>query len=278
VVRRVITINPGVAGNDIMTGGDGNNTLIGGSGSDTITLGIGYSIVIGDGGEALFNSSAIFTTVRTVDPGFGAADTITGASGSNVIMGGAGADSIIVNDLGDVILGDNGSATFNDAGVLLTVTSTDPTSGDNDTITTGVGANVVLGGPGADLITGGTGDDVIFGDQGKLTFNAVAGKSVLATAESLDAAAGGNDTLTGALGRNILFGGAGSDTLSGGDQGNVLVGDNAKATFTNGLLVTIESIDHSVGAADTFTALDGPTTVIGGAGADTSLQGVVMMW
>ena len=274
VLVNIVTINPSDAGSDQIIGGNGKNVIIGGSGSDSITLGIGYSAVLGDNGSASFTSSGTLISIQTTDTGSGAADNISGSGGSNVIFGGDGADTINVNDQSDVILGDNGSANYGSDGVLLSVSSSDPGNAGNNTITTGTGSNVVIGGSGSDRITGGIGDDIILGDQGSVSFNDIGGRSVLSSISSSYTSSGGGDTINAGGGNNIVFGGAGSDTITAGDGSNFLAGDNAQASFNGvGLLTSIQSIAPSDGAGDTISTLDGPTTIIGGAGSDNITTG-----
>ena len=266
--------NPSNGGNDTINAGNGTNVIIGGSGSDAIRLGVGYSVVLGDNGSATFSDTGVLSSVATSDPSSGAADTITGASGNNVIFGGAGADTINVNDLGDVILGDNGRATFNSAGQLLSLSSSDPSVGDSDTITTGIGSNVIFGGAGSDQITAGIGNNIILGDNGRASFNVVGGKSILSSVASTDSAIGAADRITAGNGRNIFFGGAGADYLSSGAGFSILAGDSASAVFdSTGLLVSIQTIDPTVGSGDTIRSTDGRTIVLGGAGADDIATG-----
>ncbi|MFN0077230.1 MAG: DUF4347 domain-containing protein, partial [Prosthecobacter sp.] len=270
----ITTINHSNGGNDILGGGDGNNVILGGFGADTITLGVGYSVVIGDNGSATMSNVGVLGTITTLDPSIGAADTITGANGNNVIFGGAGADIINVNDLGDVILGDHGSAIFNAAGLLLSLTSSNPNDGDADLITTGIGSNVIIGGVGADQITAGIGNNIILGDSGQASFNAVGGKSILASVATTDFDIGAADRIISGNGKNIVFGGAGADNLSSGAGFSILAGDNASALFdATGLLVSIQTEQPTVGNGDTIRSTDGRTIVLGGAGVDDIATG-----
>ena len=270
----ITTINYATAGNDIISGGDGNNVILGGSGADRITLGLGYSVVLGDNGSATFSDVGVIATIQTTATSSGDADIIRGTNGNNIIFGGTGADDIDVNDLGDVILGDFGSATFDASGVLLSLSTSDAGSGAADIIKTGVGANVIFGGAGADQITGGIGDDVLLGDYGTASFLSVGGKSILSQVLSSDTSTGDDDVLKGGGGKNVVFGGAGADSITSGAGSNILVGDNGQADFNStGLLTSIKTINAAVGGVDTITSDDGRTIVLGGAGADNITTG-----
>ena len=276
-LTNVTSSNPSNAGNNTITAGNGTNVIIGGSGSNNITLGIGKAYVIGKNGNASFSATGIISYITTSDTGFGGSDTVTGSNGNDVIFGGTGSDTINVNDLGDVIVGDNGNASFDSSGVLLSVSTSDASIGSADTITTGIGSNVVLGGAGADTIQAGNGNNIILGDCGTVVFFDVSGKSILSSVTSTDTAIGSGDNITVGSGRNIVFGGAGSDTINSGAGFNILVGDNGIAQFDSvgrtGLLVNIATLDPSIGSADQITATDGRSVILGGAGADNIRTG-----
>ena len=263
-------------GSDVITGGAGGNLILGGVGSDTITVGGGDDpapgdgspndsilgdIILGDNGRAEFDEAGVLTLIRTTAPAQGGNDTITGGTGANVILGGAGNDEIQAggDDLPDIILGDNGFASFLN-GVRQEISTSDPDNGGVDTITAGDGPNVLLGGSEGDTITGGGADDIILGDNGHATFNEA---GILTLIETTDPIQGGDDTITGGAGTNIIFGGAGGDTITvGGDSGNetpgdpqndgplgdIILGDNGRAEFDNdGILTFITTTDPEDG-------------------------------
>ena len=68
-------------------------------------------------------------------------------------------------DGNDIVLGDNGQATFRADGTVLSVATTSDNNGANDTIYGEGGDDVLVGGIGNDAIDGGTGNDLIFGDN-----------------------------------------------------------------------------------------------------------------
>ncbi|MGX5777766.1 calcium-binding protein, partial [Methylorubrum zatmanii] len=182
------SIDPGIGGDDTVTAKDGNVTVIGGAGADKITLGKGRQVVLGDSGSATFDGGKI-ATITSLATAIGGNDTITAADGDTTILGGAGADIIDVGAGNHVILGDSGKAAFA-AGVLVSIDSIDPETGDDDTVTAKDGNVTVIGGAGADTIALGKGRQVVLGDSGSATF--VDGK--IATITSVATAVGGNDT------------------------------------------------------------------------------------
>ncbi|GFO63477.1 beta strand repeat-containing protein [Geomonas paludis] len=147
-----IASGPGAnGGDDVIHAGGGNNTVIGGLGKDTITTGNGYDIIIGDNGEAAFTDGGVITSVATRDPARGDGDTIAGANGTNIMLGGTGGDTITGGSGFDVVIGDNGRATFT-SGRLATISSSDPAYDGDDIIRTFGGGDVILGGTGDDII------------------------------------------------------------------------------------------------------------------------------
>jgi Ca2+-binding RTX toxin-like protein len=141
----------GSAGNDAIHGLAGNDTLNGGAGGDTLEGGMGNDVLNGGGGTADYASYAgasgavtvslsVTTAQDTVNAGsdrllnieglIGSvfADRLTGDNLTNVIRGGAGADTISGLAGNDLLQGEGG-------------------------------ADVLVGGAGGDVLTGGAGND-----------------------------------------------------------------------------------------------------------------------
>src|SRR5262249_39605854 len=137
---------------------------------DQITTLGGDDIVMGDDGNLTFTAAGILTVATTSDPASGDADTVNAGAGRNVVLGGAGNDSITTLGGDDYIIGDNGNFAFTPAGVITLATTTDPTLGGDDSIDADGGNNYILGGAGADRITTAGGNDFVMGDFGKFTF------------------------------------------------------------------------------------------------------------
>ncbi|MGX5777773.1 hypothetical protein ACWKW0_23700, partial [Methylorubrum zatmanii] len=73
-----------------------------------------------------------------------------------VVLGGSGSDTITTGAGADIVLGDNGAVRF--AGGIRQEVTSDRTGGAGDTITTGAGSDLVLGGLGGDTIDAGKDD------------------------------------------------------------------------------------------------------------------------
>ncbi|MGL6047065.1 MAG: calcium-binding protein, partial [Vogesella sp.] len=149
----------GGGGNDTIVGLNGNHVVLGGLGQDSITLGNGNSLVLGDLGSFTLKSDTRLTLTAQTSVGNsfdenGATDTITLGSGSNVVIAGAGADSVSINDAAgsrNVVLGDSGQVVFGsakkDAHLLQSVDAqVRETTGAADSISLQSGNAVLAGG------------------------------------------------------------------------------------------------------------------------------------
>lgn len=162
-----ITIN-GLAGDDTIrldgvmfganiNGGDGKDNIIGGNGYDTITGGLGNDVIDGVGGVNTLiesgNVNFVLTATKLTGSGTDTLSNITlaqitggngkntidasGFTGSVVLDGGDGDDTLIGGSSADVLKGGIG----------------------NDKITGNAGADLIVGGAGNDTLNGGAGDD-----------------------------------------------------------------------------------------------------------------------
>ena len=246
----------GGSGGDNVDGGDGSDFIYGADGSDDIDGGLGDDAIDGgfgsdfiDGGEGDDDLS-----------GGDGSDTLTGGSGFDVIDGGEGADVAFFSGL-------QGDYTFASSEDGLTVTVTDRSTGDADTVTNvetlsfddgdiGVshdGTGLVLTGLSTDSIevVGSVGVTVL-GEAGDDTLDGGLGSDTLDGGE-------GNDTLLGQDGSDMLTGGTGSDVIDGGEGADVAFfsghqGDYTFASSEDGLTVTVT--DRSTGDVDTVTNVE----------------------
>ena len=273
----VESIDPAIGGNDVIQASDGNDVILGGAGDDSITTGAGDHVILGDSGSADFvvtqqggAAKAVRAQVQTIAPSIGGNDHIVFGSGRNVVMGGAGSDLIEGADRGAVILGDNGIATFDAAGVILRALTTAPEIGGDDRISAGNGDNVVIGGAGADTVTLRDGNNVVLGDGGQADFT----NGVITEIVSVAAAIGGNDTITLGRGRNVAIGGAGSDSITAGDGPDVIIGDAGHATLSaSGLPIFVETLAPEVAGDDVIRIGHGDSVILGGSGSDQIVAG-----
>jgi hypothetical protein len=312
VLASVQTSDPTYGGNDSIAVECGNNFILGGVGNDTIRAEGGNNVVIGDDGmlsflagpvrvsedwqtygygpvleryEHLTYAGGLLVRAETLDSSVGGHDIVTVGNGRNLLIGGAGNDTIKADHGDNIILGDNGAVVFTQMGLLSSIQTSDPAHGGNDRITVECGNNIILGGSGSDIIFAGSGDNIIIGDNGALNFavpkhsTCAYGRSegrsddrgsVLLLVTSADPAYGGNDQITAGNGENIVIGGTGNDTLKAGRGDNIIIGDNGSINFREG--GSISSIQTS---APDYTGNDhiavecGDNIILGGSGSDT---------
>ncbi|MDB5471480.1 MAG: Hemolysin-type calcium-binding region [Caulobacter sp.] len=214
----------GLAGDDRLDGGDANDTLIGGIGADDILGGAGNDWLQGDGGD----------------------DQLTAGDGADKLFGGLGADTMVGGAGNDRMDG-----------------------GDGVDVMTGEGGNDYLdGGTGGDLMTGGDGNEVyVVDDAADQTIEAanegfdivrtsLDGWVLAANLEGLELQGiadiggtgnGGANNLQGNAGGNQLDGGAGVDTINGNDGDDIVIGGLGNDLLRGGLGGDTFVVAHAFG-------------------------------
>ena len=325
-------------GNDLITTGIGRDIVFGGAGADVIVANAGETAANRDGNNVVFGdygfldyvaahnpSPRSLDRVVTTDEAFGGNDTITTGTRNDIVLGGNGADVIVAGRGENIVFGDYGrvtgieSAVFNrpipsavppaayapddyPVEVLQLVEGYAPDAGEfggADTITTGLGRDMVFGGAAGDSIIANQGEgvgapdgnNVVFGDYGYVDYllrdsaipddaHDIEVISSFATSTHL----GGDDTITTGAGNDIVVGGARNDTIRAGQGANLVFGDNARLS-SNPLMEDDHLTGFSVhefliciietfgfgdqdGGADTIFGSDGRDILFGGAGND----------
>jgi Ca2+-binding RTX toxin-like protein len=177
-------------------------------------------------------------------------DTLDGGTGADNLYGGTGNDSFTVDSASDIVFESNGegtdtvtsSANYYLYGNIETLTLAAGAGGifgvGNElanTITGNEGANTLLAGAGDDIVHGGAGVDIIYGQDGVDQLFGDADNDVIVGGI-------GNDVIDGGLGGDSLYGEDGNDTITGGtdfvfDQlvggggDDVLHGDSGQGDF-----------------------------------------------
>ncbi|MEI6732756.1 MAG: DUF4347 domain-containing protein [Comamonadaceae bacterium] len=248
-----VSENGGTGGADTVSLSNGSAIVLGGSGNDTITFGAytstGANVRFVAGDHASIRTDAHggiteFYTLDTLASSGGddvivigsAADLVTRHLGTNYILGGMGADTIIVSGAidsagtvtrgqarsEDVILGDNGKITrtasvaaTSTPNRMLKVESTQTSNGlgGNDKIIVANGGKLIIGGVGDDTITAQNGDNLIIGDNGQVDFDA-SNSGILRKMQSTAIDQGGNDTINLGNGYKAVIGGFGADVIN----------------------------------------------------------------
>ena len=337
-LARVETLNPAAGefgGADIIHTGVGRDIVFGGAAGDTIVANLGETVALPDGNNVVFGdygfldyvaapatSPLSLDRVWSSDEPFGGDDTITTGTRNDFIFGGSGSDVIDAGKGQNVVFGDHGritgtqTATLNRSVAGLSVDDDYPIdvlalvegyapageSGGVDTITTGIGADVVFGGAAGDTIVANAGEtttpvdgnNVVFGDYGLLDYTSsgfdpspVSLDRVWSSFESL----GGADTITTGTRNDFVFGGVGNDVIDAGKGQNVVFGDHGRITgiesaaFNQPIRDTLARDDYPIdvlalveayvpaggefGGDDTIATGIGRDMVFGGAGDDT---------
>ena len=280
---RVNYVLDGGAGADTMQGGLGNDTYVVDNANDVITeyssvtangvtfintgidaaeASVSYGLGYGVENLTLTGSAAIDGTgndLNNIITGNSAANRLHGGwAGVDTLIGGAGDDTYVVADTGDVIVETAGggidtiessiSWTLGAELENLTLSGTDTTSATGNAtanvLTGNAAANMLDGGLGADTMAGGDGDDTYVVDSAAdvVAENALEGNDGVLTSvtyilganvESLTLTGvaaingtgnAGANVLTGNDAVNVLTGGAGADTLDGGADSDTMAG------------------------------------------------------
>ncbi len=272
----------GGAGDDIIFGGPNSGT-----GQDKITGDEGKDLIFGDMGQVDFDwtlqNGSLIKTAKTTDFGTGGSDLISGGADSDIIFGGSGGDTIygdhdlsnaIVNHPGnDIIIGDQGEVDFNTSvklNQIKEIYTTDllNTDGGNDNINGNEGNDIILGGVGGDTIQA-DGNDILLGDEGILRYDVAPGE-VIAGLGAIPASVGDNNLSTLDLvqsipvvggvilgGNDTISGGPGTDLVIGGVGGDTIYGDGSPVSPTT-VTVTQMGFNNGQTATGTLTALNLP--------------------
>ena len=258
---------------DTIKGNDGNDILIGGFANDKIYGHVGVDVIIGDGGRVILEGGVI-AFLETIDPADGGDDIIEGNEQDDILIGGYCKDDITGHDGNDLVIGDNGFVDFGifdgDLSTIDLIETTDPLLGCDDIIEGNDGNDIMIGGFANDKIYGHIGVDVIIGDGGRVILEG----GVIAFLETIHPADGGDDTIEGNDGDDILIGGYCYDTITAHEGDDVVLGDNGFMDFGifDGDLSTIDLIETTypnLGCDDTIEGNDGDDILIGGAADDT---------
>jgi Ca2+-binding RTX toxin-like protein len=201
------------------------------------------------------NGGGYVSYVTGIHGGF----TVAAGAAIENATGGLNDDTIIGNDLANVISGRTGEDSID--------------GGDgNDTLNGDGGFDTIHGGDGHDSIDGGFQADMLYGDGGNDTLIGGAGVDNLFGGDDDDRLIGGdrNDRLYGGDGRDFLFGNADADRLFGEDGNDRLFGGGGFDWLDGG-----RGADYLDGGlqADNLFGRGGNDTLMGGGGLDRLFGG-----
>jgi len=246
----------GGSNNDSFSGEDGDDSLEGFGGNDTLMGGAGNDTASGAGGTDSLVGDAGDDRLL----GGGAVDTLDGGFGIDFLSGGA---SVAV--ISDQIEGT----------LSLTNTGYQTTRGDRALVDAGVGntlGNVTL--QGSDL-----GDVIDFSTftVGRVTVMAGGGNDSVLGGLGADVIFGGdgNDTLLGGGGQDQVFGDAGNDTVNGGGGSDTVSGGLGNDRVVAGSAVGEANVLREEADADLSLSTTSGTHTLTGAGTDVLLGLIV---
>ena len=199
----------GLTGNDYLDGGIGNDKLSGWAGNDTLIGGDGNDELNGNEGNDYLDGGDGNDNLNGGD-GY---DQITGGAGNDVITTGDGVDTVYGGD-GDDWVNSYFNKTVDYFYYQYTGSAVIYGGNGNDTLTGNTGDDKIYGERGNDKIDGLTGNDYLDGGIGDDKISGWSGDDTLIGGEGNDELNGneGNDYLDGGTGVNFLNGGDGNDT------------------------------------------------------------------
>ena len=191
-----------------------------------------------------------------------------GSGAFAIVFGGAPSASHLANPSTGVNV--TADPSFLTIDVLRTASTT---VGAADTISAGLGNDIVFGGRGGDTIHGDGGNDLLFGDfawvggivdAAQLPLGApIAGQPFTFVSADTTDPNGGADTITGDGGDDIALGRQGGDTIAGGDGDDDLIGGHNVALGHDGADTIDGGAGNDVAAGDNASILRGSRRTCG---------------
>lgn len=272
---------------DVLIGGSGDDDMLAGHGSDTVRTGAGndrFSLVLdgvtdkidlgaGDGDliriEQAFGATPLIVDVKgglSFKLGDFKAQTVTGAE-KLFIRGGAGDDSLVGLDAGDLLYAGLGANTVSGGA------GDDSLGGELDAM-----LDKYDGGKGVDNVSFSSAAAAISVDvRGKTSLAVKVDGKVVATVKNVEnfyfGGSAFDDDLVGLAGDDGMFGGTGDDTLDGGDGDDLLTGGSGVDRLIGGKGVDTASYgaeDQSV----VITLKNGAATATVGGVKSDKLSGI----
>lgn len=271
----------GIAGKDILRGGDGNDTLLGGGGDDVLEGGAGINVLNGGTGKDLYVllETAMNNTFIDPDGGNVRIDAVAGSGVSSISLSlqgttlndvtynGSANFSCIGNDQANVINGGSGNDVLDSGTAFAAGLGGDKFFGNaGDDILIGAGAGAQLdGGAGFDMISyANRSPNISFYPHG-FTIDLNTGSTSSAYAFPDDPLGLGDlhdsfSNMEGAIGSAL------GDTILGDGNANRLYGMDGNDAISGG--GGADTIDGGAGA-DVINGGAGVDVLTGGAGSDT---------
>ena len=112
-VVEVVTGDPLLGGDDVISLGDGNDFAFGGAGNDSVDGGGGDDTLVGDGARLSLSDGGARMKLLSIDVMLGGDDRLLGGAGTDVMIGGQGRDLLAGNFAEDLIFGNNAAVRLN---------------------------------------------------------------------------------------------------------------------------------------------------------------------
>jgi Ca2+-binding RTX toxin-like protein len=237
--------------------------------------------------------------IETKQPLNGESDTVYGAFGNDIILGGNAGDLLDGGADNNIILGDHGYIDYikadNDRGDIDEISSTvdvvafggmliaDSQIGGSDVITTELGDDIIFGGTNDvginEIISASDGQNIVFGDNGTIIaaipdvprFGAQ--PITLGRLETIAFAIGGNEVITTGVDKDIILAGVANDLINSNAGNDIVIGDNGFVDYVvaDGNPTDIDIISTNaptIGGKDTISSGSGNDFVFGGTDED----------
>ncbi len=279
-------------------------SLFTGDAGDTVTVDVtgtpnAMLVIRGQAGDDSIDASASSLPVTIF--GDEGADTVTGGSNADILLGDSGRvyyqrpDSLTDSEAYNVVFGGTFAAAdlagvTNDADFMtasLIQSNVAPATDGSDDLTGGPGGDFIIGGnngAGDETIDAGDGNNVVFGDNGRILLSG----GLLGLVLSTDPDQGGSDDITAGTGNDAIIAGFGDDAVNAGDGDDVVLGDSGRLDYTlasdtidgrpdiagvtldaaAGTLDRVMTTDPTLGGNDTLFGDGGNDVIMGGAGDD----------
>ncbi|MEO6651293.1 MAG: hypothetical protein ABIP17_01380, partial [Ilumatobacteraceae bacterium] len=323
-IREITTVRPEDGADDEIHGDGGRDRILGGNGDDVISGDGESDVIFGDHGRMVYISGAADVTtlhlVESISFPQGGIDTITAHDGDDIIAGGVEGDIIDAGEGQNIVFGDHGRVTGVEGALpfnrpipstfpgytpddyqvsnlaLVEGFAPDGEHGSDDTITTGLGRDMIFGGAGGDRIVANSGENlagglldgnnIVIGDYGFVDYMVNLDPHDIDLIASFDAWTnlGGADVIFTGARNDIVIGGTGADVLTVGEGFNLAFGDNARLASDPTLEDTHETVysvhefrvcsietigfDDDDGGGDTIYGSERGDFIFGGAGSD----------
>lgn len=248
--------------------GEGNDTVFGGAGADTITGGVGNDLIVSGNGPDVIDASL---GDDTVDSGQGNDVIQVWGFSDKTLIDSGGVDTLDFSRVPEISSNSHPTAS---SGVALDLSKSggqiQTVRADGSISLAGEFENAV-GTEFGDKFYGNSANNLLFGGFGNDSLYSGSGDDSVYT--GTDPLGGGDDSIDGGLGNDLIFGGVlGNDSLAGGDGDDSIYGSGGSNNPT-GPLTGVDTLTGGDGNDLIFGGVFGNDSIDGGVGDDTIRSG-----